>query len=79
MPGSSLGLIASVILYFTLIPRFSLAGAGWATSLSYLITTIILVILFNRENKGWYKELMPSRGDLLQLKAEVRSILQKMK
>ena len=77
--ASSLGLAASVILYFTLIPKFSLAGAGWATSLSYLITTIILVILFNRENKGWYKDLMPSRGDLVQIKAEVRSILQKMK
>jgi O-antigen/teichoic acid export membrane protein len=77
--ASSLGLVASVILYFTLIPKFSLAGAGWATSLSYLITTIILVILFNRENKGWYKDLIPLRGDLVQIKAEVRRILHKMR
>jgi len=73
--ASSLGLIASIILYFTLIPRFSMAGAGWATSLSYLITTIILMTLFNRENKGWYKDLVPTKGDFRQLKSEFRNIM----
>jgi O-antigen/teichoic acid export membrane protein len=77
--ASSLGLVASVILYFALIPKFSLAGAGWATSLSYLITTIILMILFNRENRGWYKYLIPSRGDVIQIKEELRNILQRIK
>jgi len=74
--ASSLGLIASVILYFTLIPVFSMAGAGVATSLSYLITTIILMTLFNKENKYWYKDLMPSRGDIRQIKAELIIIMQ---
>jgi O-antigen/teichoic acid export membrane protein len=77
--ASSLGLAASVILYFTLIPKFSLAGAGWATSLSYLITTIILMTLFNKENKSWYKDLVPSRGDIRQIKVELINILQKRK
>lgn len=77
--ASSLGLIASIILYFTLIPRFSIAGAGWATSLSYLNTTIILMILFNRENKKWYKDLIPSRGDITQIRAELNNIMQKKK
>jgi len=75
--ASSLGLVASVILYFTLIPRFSMAGAGWATSLSYFITTTILMFLFNKENKGWYRDLVPSKGDLKQIKAEFRNILMK--
>jgi len=73
--SSSIGLVASVILYFTFIPKFGVAGAGWATSLSYLVTTIILMILFNRENKSWYKDLIPSRGDLKQLKAEIRAMM----
>jgi len=77
--ASSLGLVASVILYFTLIPRFSMAGAGWATSLSYLVTTIILMALFNRENKYWYKDLMPSRGDFKQIRSELINLLQKKK
>jgi len=61
--SSSLGLVASVILYYTLIPAFGIAGAGWATSASYLITTMILVYIFNKENKGWHKELGLSRDD----------------
>lgn len=73
--ASSLGLVVSVILYFTLIPKFSLAGAGWATSLSYLFTTMILLILFNRENKGWYRDLVPSRGDIKQIRSELTSML----
>lgn len=77
--ASSLGLAASVILYFALIPRFSLTGAGWATSLSYLITTSILMILFNRENKYWYKDLVPSRGDFSQLRDELKNMMPKKK
>ncbi len=61
--SSSLGLVASVILYYTLIPAFGITGAGWATSASYLVTTLILVYIFNKENKGWYKELAISRDD----------------
>ena len=68
--ASTLGLAASVILYFGLIPKYSMAGAGWATSLSYLITTIILMTLFNRENNHWYKDLIPSRNDISQIKSE---------
>jgi O-antigen/teichoic acid export membrane protein len=69
--ASSLGLVVSVILYFSLIPAFSMTGAGWATSLSYLVTTIILMTLFNRENKYWYIDLIPSRGDLKQIRSEL--------
>jgi O-antigen/teichoic acid export membrane protein len=75
--ASSLGLVVSVILYFSLIPKFSMAGAGWATSLSYLITTIILMTLFNNENKYWYKDLMPSREDITQIRSELFKIMQK--
>lgn len=75
--SSSLGLVVSVILYFSLIPKFSMTGAGWATSLSYLVTTIILMTLFNRENKKWYRDLIPSRSDIKQIKMELQTILGK--
>ena len=75
--SSSLGLIASIILYYTLIPAFGMAGAGWATSLSYLITTIILMTVFNKENKNWYKDLMPTIGDFNKIRAEIKNILKK--
>ncbi len=67
--SSSLGLVASVVLYFTLIPAFGITGAGWATSASYLVTTMILVYIFNKENKGWHKELALSRDDWKRIKS----------
>jgi O-antigen/teichoic acid export membrane protein len=67
---SSIGLVVSVILYFTLIPVYGMAGAGWGTSISYLFTSLILVIMFGKENKRWYKELVPTRGDFRRLKSE---------
>lgn len=70
---SSAGLIVSVILYYTMIPRFGITGAGWATSLSYLVTTVILMFLFGRENKGWYKNLAVEKTDLDRIKVLFRS------
>ena len=61
--SSSLGLIASIILYYGLIPAYGITGAGWATSISYLITTMILLFIFNKENRGWYKDLIPAKDD----------------
>jgi O-antigen/teichoic acid export membrane protein len=72
---SSIGLVASVILYFTLIPRFGMAGAGWATSISYLFTTLILVYMFGKENKHWKSELVPTKGDFSRLRSELKGII----
>jgi O-antigen/teichoic acid export membrane protein len=76
---SSIGLVVSVILYFTMIPRYGMAGAGWATSISYLFTTIILLIFFGRENKNWSRELVPTRGDFKRFKVEVEGMLRRSK
>ena len=71
---SSIGLVASVILYYSLIPSFSMAGAGWGTSLSYLITSIILLIWFRRECPGCWQQLMPVKDDIRKIKAEIRKL-----
>jgi O-antigen/teichoic acid export membrane protein len=76
---SSAGLVVSVILYFTLIPLYGIAGAGWATSLSYIFTTIILIVLFRKENKSWLRELFPTRGDFKKMKEEIGGMLKKSK
>jgi O-antigen/teichoic acid export membrane protein len=72
---SSIGLVVSVILYFTFIPRFGIIGAGWATSLSYIFTTIVLVVLFRKENKFWLTELIPTKGDFKKLKDEFGALI----
>lgn len=71
---SSIGLVVSVILYYTLIPAFSLNGAGWATSLSYLVTSIILLIWFRRECPDLLKQLLPAKDDLTKVREEIRKL-----
>lgn len=72
---SSIGLFASVILYYSMIPSLSIVGAGWATSLSYLFTSLILMFLFSREYKTWYKEIVPVKGDFTRLRDGLREMM----
>ncbi len=43
---SSIGLVFSVILYYSLIPSFGYMGASYATSLSYCFTSVLIFTLF---------------------------------
>ena len=62
--ASSIGLVASIILFVTLIPTYVTIGAGIATSISYAVTSLVVVIFFMREAKLGYRAFLPSRGDL---------------
>lgn len=73
--ASTIGLIVSITLYFLLIPTFSESGAGWATSASYLITSLFLAIWFNRENPGAFKAIMILRNDLKRLSDELKKYI----
>ena len=69
---SAIGLVVSVILYFTLIPMFNVRGAGIATSLSYLFTSILFLWYFARENKNWQVYLIPRWSDIKVVIAELK-------
>lgn len=60
---SSLGLLLSVFLYYTMIPFGGIAGAGWATSISYAFTSLLFLWYFGREFPAWYRELRISKND----------------
>lgn len=66
--ASAAGMIISVILFFTLIPAYSVTGAGYATSLSYLFTTCVLLFFFIKDNPGNFKSALKEKGDLLKLR-----------
>ncbi|HNQ83230.1 MAG TPA: polysaccharide biosynthesis C-terminal domain-containing protein [Bacteroidales bacterium] len=74
---STLGLIASIILYYSMIPSLGITGAGFATSLSYLFTSLILMYLFGREYKTWYREIIPVKGDLIRLRDGLKEMMNK--
>ncbi len=46
-----IGLIATIIFDFILIPWFGIVGAAMASSISYLTTTLAIVVIFARETK----------------------------
>lgn len=69
---SAIGLIVSVILYFTLIPMFAIRGAGIATSLSYLFTSALFLWYFARENRNWRTYLIPRWNDFALVITELK-------
>ena len=69
---STAGLAVSAALYFTLIPVYSISGAGIATSLSYIFTSGLFLWYFSREYSGWYKAIVPRSRDFSQVIAEFR-------
>jgi O-antigen/teichoic acid export membrane protein len=74
---SSIGLVASIALYYSLIPLYGQIGAGLATSISYIITSLIFIIWFAREYKKWHLMIFPTREDILSLRMEVRKLFDK--
>jgi len=72
--ASSAGLVVSLILFFTLIPRYDITGAGIATSVSYLFTTIILLIIFIKDNPANFRNSLKMKGDYKNLKKEISAI-----
>lgn len=69
--ASFTGLIISVILFSFMIPRYGIFGAGWATSISYTFTSLIVLLFFIKESKLSKSEIIPSRKELKEIFNEV--------
>jgi O-antigen/teichoic acid export membrane protein len=70
--ASGTGLVVALILFFILIPRYITLGAGIATSISYAVTSLVVVLFFIRESKAGFRDFLPTRGDLLALRKMLR-------
>ena len=73
--SSSIGLIISIICYFLLIPYYDIVGAGLATSISYLGTSIAILIFFHTESKKPVSSLLITGNDLSMYFTETRKFL----
>ena len=71
--ASSIGLIASVILFILLIPSLVTQGAGIATSISYGVTSLVVLIFFLAEAKPKGKDFLLKHDDF----APLRHLLKK--
>ena len=66
--ASTLGLIVSIALLYLLIPAHMTAGAALASSISYLTTSLVVIIFFMREAGLPARDYLPGKDDVSLLK-----------
>ena len=66
--ASTAGLVVSITCFYLLIPSLDIAGAGIATSISYLVTSIVIFSLFMRENQLGINEWKINKDDIRSIK-----------
>ncbi len=70
--ASSIGLVVSLVLFITLIPPYVTFGAGIATSISYAVTSLVVMIFFLREANIGGRAFLPNKEDWGLLKGIIR-------
>ncbi|MFA6949350.1 MAG: polysaccharide biosynthesis C-terminal domain-containing protein [Lentimicrobiaceae bacterium] len=73
--SSGIGLIFTVILGFTLIPRFGLTGAGITASLSYLAGMLYQLLVFKKTTRVMWMDFVPAKKDVLLMTSEIKEML----
>jgi O-antigen/teichoic acid export membrane protein len=73
--SSSIGLLVSIMCYFLLIPRYNIMGAGGATSISYFITSLCVLIFFLKESKVNIRSFLISWPDIKFYWSEIKRSL----
>jgi O-antigen/teichoic acid export membrane protein len=62
------GLFTTIVSSYFLINRYQIFGACYATVLSYLVASLVLVVMFMKENKLSIRSLFQFRNDIRFLK-----------
>ncbi len=73
--ASFIGMIVALLLFSILIPKYGLIGAGWASSISYTITSVVIIIFFYRDSRMELNFLKISKNELLFFFTEVKKSL----
>lgn len=66
--ANSLGLFVTICSSYYLVSQYGLIGACYAASLSYFVATLVLVIVFMKQNQFKFRALFTLRDDLKMLK-----------
>lgn len=66
--ASLAGLCAAIPLFYWMIPAYGLIGAGMASSISYIITTVVILAYFKKESKINLAKILISSNDLKQIR-----------
>jgi O-antigen/teichoic acid export membrane protein len=68
------GLVVNVAINLVLIPRYGISGAAAASSISYLLTAVLTLVVFHRlSGRGWFETLVIRRSDMVALLGALRA------
>jgi Na+-driven multidrug efflux pump len=73
--ASGVGLIFSILVSFTLIPSYGAFGGAIAASISYMVTSAVIVYYFLKD--GAMFSVFPSKAELEQLFTQMRVLWRK--
>lgn len=73
--ASFIGMLVALLLFSILIPTYGLIGAGWASSISYTITAVVIMIFFYHESRLGLRSLKFSRKEIQFFFTEVKNII----
>jgi O-antigen/teichoic acid export membrane protein len=77
--ASATGIVVNVIANIILIPKFGIVGAGIATSISYSVLSIILLLFFRVHTKIPLREiLVPNKEDFKEYIKITKKIFQRL-
>ncbi len=68
------GFVVTIILSFFLIPRYQMTGAAITSCCSYLVTGLLLFLIFRKFSKFKTAELIPSFADFRFFKEQLKNI-----
>jgi O-antigen/teichoic acid export membrane protein len=75
-----MSIVINVVLNLILIPKYGISGAAIATSITYVLSTIVMIILFIRESSVSLKELyLIDAVDISQYKVIFKELAQSIK
>lgn len=75
--GSIIGFIMTLVVGFTLIPKYGINGAAITASFSYLVSLIFQMIVFTHITKTKIRDYIPKKDDMQFFVNEVRRIVKK--
>jgi O-antigen/teichoic acid export membrane protein len=77
--ASFAGLIISVILFSIMIPVYGITGAGWATSISYFVTSVVVFVWFYKEAKLKPLDYIPEKKEIKEIFSSLAAYLSRKK
>ncbi len=75
--ASIIGLLVTMSLGFTLIPKYGIIAAAIIASAAYLSSVIYQIIVFIKISNSKFKEFIPQKNDFIYIKSEFQQLINK--